>query len=120
MEARRGAGGGSGKTADVIGRLYDVVIDRKLHPKKDSYVCQLIAKGEDRVLQKMGEEAIEAILAAKSSDEDALVSEMADVVFHALVLLGLRGIPPERVAEELDRRFGRSGLAEQARRRVRE
>jgi phosphoribosyl-ATP pyrophosphohydrolase len=70
--------------------------------------------GEDKVLQKLGEEAVEAILAAKSGDDKALVSELADLVFHCLVLLGSRDIPPPRVTEELERRFGTSGIAEKA------
>ncbi len=102
---------------DILGRLYAVVLDRKANPRADSYVSTLLAKGEDRVLQKVGEEAVETVLAAKSGDDDRLVSELADLAFHALVLLGARGIPPERVAQELERRFGTSGLAEKASRR---
>ncbi|GAB4255356.1 MAG: hypothetical protein Kow0092_00370 [Deferrisomatales bacterium] len=62
----------------------------------------------------MGEEAVEVLLAAKSGGDEKLVYELADLVFHTLVLLGHRGIPPERVAAELERRFGTSGLAEKA------
>lgn len=99
---------------NVYDRLYSVVIDRKANPAEGSYVCRLLEKGEDRVLQKIGEEAVEVILAAKSGREDALVYELADLAFHALVLLGSRDIPPERVSAELERRFGRSGVEEKA------
>ncbi|NTU60516.1 MAG: phosphoribosyl-ATP diphosphatase [Deltaproteobacteria bacterium] len=100
--------------SDVVSRLYAIVLDRKANPSPDSYVCKLLAKGEDKILQKVGEEAVEAILAAKSGDDEALVYELADLTFHALVLLGSRGIPPERVGAELERRFGTSGIAEKA------
>ncbi len=99
---------------DILDRVYGVILDRKAHPQPDSYVSRLLAKGEDRVLQKVGEEAVEAILAAKSGGDDALVSELADLTFHCLVLLAAKGIPPERVARELERRFGTSGVAEKA------
>ena len=99
---------------DILSRLYAVVLDRRANPAPDSYVSALLAKGEDRILQKVGEEAVEAILAAKSGSDEALVCELADLTFHALVLLGARGIPPERIAAELERRFGTSGIAEKA------
>ncbi len=99
---------------DIIERLYRVIQDRKAHPRPDSYVCQLLERGPDRILQKLGEEAVEAVIAGKNPDDTALVRELADLVFHGLVLLGFRGIPPEDVARELERRFGVSGLAEKA------
>ena len=100
--------------ADIVRRLYQVILDRKAHPRPDSYVCRLLERGPDRILQKFGEEAVEAVIAGKNPDDAALVRELADLVFHGLVLLGFRGIPPEEVARELERRFGISGLAEKA------
>ncbi len=102
------------RTVGILDRLYAVVLDRKADPSPDSYVCRLLGRGEDKILQKVGEEAVEAILAAKSGDDDALVHELADLAFHCTVLLGSRGIPPARVAQELERRFGTSGIAEKA------
>lgn len=99
---------------DIASRLYAVVLDRRANPAPDSYVAKLLAKGEDKILQKLGEEAVEVILAAKSGGDEALVYELADLAFHALVLLGARGIPPDRVGAELERRFGTSGIAEKA------
>jgi len=98
----------------IVERVYRVILDRKARPSDDSYVCQLLEKGEDKILQKLGEEAVEVILAAKSGDDGALVYELADLTFHALVLLGAKGIAPERVAQELERRFGTSGVAEKS------
>ncbi len=100
----------------ILDRVYAVILDRKQNPRADSYVCRLMERGEDRILQKLGEEAVETILAAKSGDEDSLVYELADLAFHCLVLLGARGIPLDRVSRELERRFGTSGVAERERR----
>ncbi|TAL17118.1 phosphoribosyl-ATP diphosphatase [bacterium] len=97
---------------NVIDAIYGIIEERKANPKENSYVCKLLEKGEDKILQKVGEEAVEVILAAKSGDEKALVCEMADLVFHCLVLLGSRGISPEEVEAELHRRFGISGIEE--------
>ena len=102
---------------DIIDRVYQVILDRKANPNPDSYVCKLLEKGEDKILQKVGEEAVEVLLAGKGGDDDALVYELADLVFHCLVLLGARGIDPGRIASELERRFGTSGIAEKASRK---
>ena len=96
----------------IIDRVYQVIRQRRAEPRPDSYVCRLLEKGEDEILKKVGEEAVEVVLAGKGPDDDALVYEVADLVFHTLVLLASRDIPPDRVAAELERRFGTSGLAE--------
>jgi phosphoribosyl-ATP pyrophosphohydrolase len=103
--------------SDIVSRIYAVILDRKANPTPDSYVCKLLAKGEDKILQKVGEEAVEVLLAAKSGRDEALVYELADLAFHALVLMGAKGVPPERVAAELERRFGTSGIEEKAARK---
>ena len=102
---------------DIIERIYQVILERKADPSPDSYVCRLLQKGEDAILQKVGEEAVEVLLAGKGSDDDALVYELADLLFHSLVLLGSRDISPSRVPTELERRFGTSGVAEKANRK---
>jgi phosphoribosyl-ATP pyrophosphohydrolase len=100
--------------SDTLDRVYQVILERKENPREDSYVCKLFSRGEDKILQKVGEEAVETILAAKSGKEEDLVYELADLWFHTLVLLGSRDIAPEKIYEELERRFGTSGLAEKA------
>ena len=89
--------------------------------KMSSPVALLPGPVKDRALRAMAERIeadAEVILAAKSGREEALVYELADLVFHSLVLLGARGIPPERVAAELERRFGTSGIDEKAARKA--
>jgi phosphoribosyl-ATP pyrophosphohydrolase len=91
-----------------------VLLARRIADPEKSYVAGLHARGLDAILKKVGEEAIEVLLAAKAHDRHALVHETADLWFHTLVLLAERGLGPEDVLAELERRFGRSGLEEKA------
>jgi phosphoribosyl-ATP pyrophosphohydrolase len=77
-------------------------------------VASLYAKGLDAILKKVGEEATETVIAAKDGEPDKIIYEMADLWFHCLVLLAQQGLSPDRVLEELARRFGLSGLTEKA------
>lgn len=79
-----------------------------------SYVAGLFHKGDDAILKKIGEEAAETLIAAKNGEGPALVHEVADLWFHVMVLLVHRGLGVEAVFQELERRFGRSGLEEKA------
>jgi len=104
---------------DVLEQLADTIESRKGSSAEDSYVASLYAKGLDKILEKVGEEAIETILAAKnaavdSSRNDKVVSETADLWFHTLVMLAALDLSPADVTDELARRFGLSGLAEKA------
>jgi phosphoribosyl-ATP pyrophosphohydrolase len=101
---------------EVIVSLAAVLEQRKGADPDSSYVAQLYAKGLDAILKKVGEEATETILAAKAGDPDELVYETADLWFHTLVMLAHQGLGAERVLQELARRFGLSGLEEEARR----
>lgn len=85
-----------------------------------SYVAGLYAKGLDAILKKVGEEATETIIAAKNGQLDQLLHETADLWFHTLVLLAYQGTGPQAVLQELERRFGQSGLEEKAQRRTEE
>lgn len=87
---------------------------RKQADTDSSYVARLYAKGLDAILKKVGEEATETVLAAKNGDPRQLVYETADLWFHTLVLLAHQGLGPDAVLNELQRRFGTSGLAEKA------
>jgi phosphoribosyl-ATP pyrophosphohydrolase/phosphoribosyl-AMP cyclohydrolase len=90
--------------------LYQIILNRKEQPKADSYVSKLLQDGTDRILKKVVEEAGEVVLATKNQNRQEIVHEMADLWFHALIVLGQVGIPPREIFEELGRRFGKSGL----------
>ena len=99
---------------DVLERLAEVLESRKGADPDSSYVAKLYAKGLDAILKKVGEEATETVMAAKDGVPDKLVYEVADLWFHTLVLLAQQGLGPRQVLDELDRRFGLSGLTEKA------
>ncbi|UCE75920.1 MAG: phosphoribosyl-ATP diphosphatase [Gammaproteobacteria bacterium] len=99
---------------DILRRLAEVLEQRKQADPDSSYVAGLYAKGLDTILKKIGEEATETVIAAKGGDRDQLVYETADLWFHSLVLLAHQEISPDRVLDELERRFGLSGLEEKA------
>ena len=99
---------------DIIAALYRVIRDRKAHPDEKSYTASLYAKGLDKILGKLGEEATELAVAGKGGERAEIVYEAADVIYHLLVLLGYYEIEPEAVYSELRRRFGISGLDEKA------
>lgn len=88
----------------VLEELYRLVLSRKVEAPEGSYVAKLLGRGRDRILQKVGEEAVEVVLAGKNDDDERLVSELADLLFHLTVLLGERGIPWEAAFAELRRR----------------
>jgi phosphoribosyl-ATP pyrophosphohydrolase len=102
---------------DLLERLSDVLESRKGADPRSSYVAGLYAKGLDAILKKIGEEATETVMAAKDGVPEKIVHEVADLWFHTLVLLAQQGLGPADVLEELDRRFGLSGLEEKAGRR---
>ncbi|MEO5377870.1 MAG: phosphoribosyl-ATP diphosphatase [Magnetococcus sp. DMHC-6] len=86
--------------------LYQVIQSRRQSADpKHSYVARLFAEGPDRILQKVGEEAVETILAAKNRDSHSVIHETADLWFHSLVLLAEQGIDPQQVVQELINRF---------------
>ncbi len=88
----------------ILHELYALVLQRKASPPPGSYVARLLADGRDRILQKVGEEAVEVVIAGKSEDRRRLVGELADLLFHATVLLGERELPWGEVFAELERR----------------
>ncbi len=104
--------------SNVLDRLHQVLESRKSSAAQDSYVASLYQKGLNRILEKVGEESVETILAARDAeamgDNSALVSETADLWFHCMVMLAHMGSGPDEVLAELDKRFGLSGLDEKA------
>ncbi len=99
---------------DVLGRLCAQIASRRHADGKTSYTASLFERGEDTILKKVGEEAVEFILAAKEDDSAHLVAEAADVWFHMLVMLSAKGLDASDILAELERREGVSGHAEKA------
>ena len=107
---------------DILTQLTQVLEQRKNSANPESsYVAQLHHKGLNKILEKVGEEAVETILAARdaevSGETEALIRETADLWFHSLVMLSHLNLGPEQVLEELGKRFNISGLTEKASRR---
>ena len=88
----------------MIDQLFEIIEDRRSNPRPGSYTSVLFSEGEDAILKKVGEEAMEVILAAKAQGDERIVEEIADLFYHSLVLLSWRGLSLEDVKEELRRR----------------
>jgi phosphoribosyl-ATP pyrophosphohydrolase len=99
---------------DILERLEAMIAERRAADPRASYVASLNARGADAILKKIGEEATETVIAAKSGDKAAIVHETADLWFHCLVMLAWHGVAVSEVLAELERREGRSGLDEKA------
>jgi len=104
---------------ETLERIAATIEARKGGDAASSYVARLLAEGEDAVLKKIGEEATETVLAAKSGDRLHLVQETADLWFHCLIMLSRHGLGPGDVLAELHRREGISGIDEKAARKKR-
>jgi len=96
--------GEAGLGPELIGELWAVFQDRARRPREESYVSRLLAQGADRILKKVGEEAGEVIIAAKNGDKNELVWELADLLFHSLLLTFASDLTPQDVLAELARR----------------
>ncbi len=103
---------------DILRQLCETLEDRKAAPAEQSYVAGLHQKGLNKILEKVGEECVETLIAAKdaqsSGDNSHLIYETADLWFHSLVMLSHLGENADSVLQELQRRFDRSGLDEKA------
>jgi len=100
--------------SDILERLADAIESRKAGDPEKSYVSRLLARGPDAILKKVGEEATEAVMAAKDGDRLRIVGETADLWFHCLIMLAQYGLRPADVLAELRRREGISGIDEKA------
>jgi phosphoribosyl-ATP pyrophosphohydrolase len=90
--------------SQILNELFEIILDRQTNPCPGSYTAKLLDAGEDEVLKKVGEEAMEVILAAKGQGDERLVSEVADLFYHLLVLLAACGLTLSDVEAELARR----------------
>lgn len=102
----------------TLADLAAIVEKRASASPEESWTAKLVASGMERAAKKLGEEAIETVIAALGTDRKALVAESADLLFHLLVVLKVADIPLDLVMAELEVRTGRSGLAEKASRRA--
>ena len=99
---------------DTLARLEQTIASRRAAAPDQSYVAQLNARGLPVIARKLGEEAVETVIAAAQGDADALAAESADLIYHWLVVLARAGVPLDAVAAKLEAREGVSGIAEKA------
>jgi phosphoribosyl-ATP pyrophosphohydrolase len=99
---------------DILDRLEAAIRARRSADPAASHVARLHAGGVERIAQKLGEEAVETVIAALAGDQAKLAAEAADLVFHLMVLLDAKGLALADVLAELERREGVSGVAEKA------
>ncbi|MBM3556194.1 MAG: phosphoribosyl-ATP diphosphatase [Alphaproteobacteria bacterium] len=102
---------------EVVERLYQLILSRRGTDPEVSYTARLFAKGRRKIAQKVGEEAVEAVIAAVDESRKNLVGESADLLYHLLVLWADTGIAPGDVYAELRRREGTSGVDEKKHRK---
>ena len=102
---------------DILKMIARTLELRKQAEPETSYVAGLYAQGINAVLKKIGEEATEVVIAANSGDKNAIIHETADLWFHTLVMLAQCNLGPEEILNELEKRFGQSGLEEKANRK---
>jgi len=101
---------------DVLNRLAQIIRARKDADSESSYTRQLLDGGVELCAKKLGEESVETLIAALAGDDAALKNEAADLLYHLLVLLEVRGLALDDVLQVLQKRMGESGLDEKARR----
>lgn len=101
----------------TLAELERIVAQRAASTDGSSYTASLIAKGQEKAAKKLGEEAVETVIAAMKNDEKELISESADLLYHLLVVLKIAGVSLDSVMQELDKRTSQSGLEEKASRK---
>src|SRR5947207_13674244 len=103
---------------EALERLWRVIEARRSADPETSYTARLFARGNAKIAQKLGEEAVEAVIEGVKGDRAALTGESADLLYHLLVLWADMGLTPDDIAAELARREGTSGVAEKKARRA--
>ena len=88
----------------ILEDLFKVIEDRQDNPTENSYTAKLISMGEDEIIKKIGEEAMEVIIASKSQGNQRLIEEISDLYYHTLVLLAYKNLSPTHIQEELEKR----------------
>lgn len=98
----------------TLEQLNAIILERAKASPEESYTAKLLARGVEKCAQKLGEEAVEAVIAATKRDDEELVGEAADVLYHLLVVLAANRVPLDDVMSELRNRTGQTGLQEKA------
>lgn len=101
-------------TTFSLADLEAIVAKRSVASPEESWTARLVMKGQPKAAQKLGEEAVEAAIAAVQGDRESLTGEAADLLYHLLVVLRIAGVPLDAVMAELERRTGQSGIEEKA------
>ena len=101
-------------THDILHRLSDTLASRRHADPETSYTARLFSRGRQQIAKKLGEEAVETVIAAIGNDRENLVYESADVLYHLMVVLKIADIPLKAVLDELQRRTVQTGLSEKA------
>ena len=101
----------------TLSDLEKIVAERGKAPPEESWTAKLLAAGPERAAKKLGEEAVETVIAAVQGDKQALIAESADLLYHLLVVLSSRDVALQDVLSQLEARTARSGLAEKAARK---
>lgn len=117
-QPRPGQGAASKPERHILERLYTTVKRRCRADPETSYTARLYQRGRPQIAKKLGEEAVEVVVAALAEDQKALIAESGDLFFHLLVLWAEAGVKPDQVWRELERRFGISGIDEKKSRLV--
>jgi len=105
-------GGKNKMNGQILDRLFEVIESRRHADPKTSHTASLFAKGPNRIAQKVGEEAVEAVIEAVAGNNDKLATESADLLYHLLVLWSARGLAPADIWTKLEARQGTSGITE--------
>ncbi len=95
--------------SEILEKLEELISERKENPREGSYTCSLFSKGKNEILKKLGEEAVEVIVAAYGEGKDRVIYESADLLYHLIVLLVEENLELREVFKELENRFGRPG-----------
>ena len=103
---------GTDQSAEILNRLFDVIESRRGGDPDSSYTAKLLARGTEKIAQKVGEEAVEVVIEAVRAADGKLAEESADLLYHLLVLWADKGVRPEEVWGVLACRFGLSGINE--------
>jgi phosphoribosyl-ATP pyrophosphohydrolase/phosphoribosyl-AMP cyclohydrolase len=90
--------------ADTLSQVFEVIRDRRDNPTQESYTCKLFAEGDNKILKKIGEEAVEVVMACKDDDKDAIAGEVADLFYHTLVALAHHDVDLKDVYRKLQQR----------------